>query len=115
MGNNIVTVDLSSFGYRELDQAIELLTAMREQGLPEEFHENQVTLNLNTNSGYVFLSNSEFQTAMMNGDSLEIWNFCSYCGEEGFTGDDAEFYNDSTCKTCAINEGYIDEEVEQEA
>ena len=67
----IVTLNLSKFGYRELKLAEELLKAWREQGLPNDFYNEDVTINLNLHSGYVFLSNSEYQVAMMNGDNLE--------------------------------------------
>jgi len=82
--NNIVTADLSKFGYRERELAEALLKAWREQGLPDDFHNEEVTINLNMNSGYVFLSNSEYQVAMMNDDKLEIFFTDFETGEEGF-------------------------------
>jgi hypothetical protein len=38
----------------------------------------------NKNSGFVFLSNSDFQVAMMNGDTLESFYCSPYEGKEGF-------------------------------
>lgn len=83
----ITTTDLAKFGWRERKMAAELLTAMCEQGLPEDFIDDEVTIMLNTYSGYVFLTNSEFQVAMMNGDKLESWYTLPYSGEEGFKED----------------------------
>lgn len=82
--NEIVTSDLSEFGSREREMAEELLKAWREQGLPEDFNGDKVTVNMNKNSGFVFLSNSDYQVAMMNGDDLESFYSCPQCGHEGF-------------------------------
>lgn len=62
----------------------ELLKAMREQGLPDDFYDDEVHPMMNRYSGNVFLTNSEYQVAMMNGDKLESWYFLSYHGNEGF-------------------------------
>lgn len=78
------TTDLTKFGCRERKMAEELLKAWREQGLPEDFYEEEVTIMLNTHSGYVFLTNSEFQVAMLNGDKLESFYTDFETGEEGF-------------------------------
>ena len=82
---DIQTADLSGFGYREIDLAIELLKAYREQGA--ENLGDGINLNFNSSSGYVFLSDSDYNVYMMNGDSLEQWFNCSYCGQEGFKED----------------------------
>ena len=83
----MTTTNLSDFGYRELVMLEELLKAMREQGLPEDFYDDEVHPMMNQNSGNVFLTNSEYQVAMMNGDKLESFYFLSYHGDEGFIGD----------------------------
>lgn len=80
----MTTTNLSAFGYRELEMLEQLLKAMREQGLPEDFYENDVIPMLNINSGNVFLTNSDYQVAMMNGDKLESFYTLSYNGDEGF-------------------------------
>lgn len=67
----MTTTNLSDFGYRELEMLEELLRAMREHGLPEDFYNNEVHPMMNQISGNVFLTNSEYQVAMMNGDKLE--------------------------------------------
>lgn len=80
----IVTVDLSKFGWRELRLAEQLLKAWREQGLPNDFYYGDIKLGFNTHSGCVFLSNEDFQVAMMNGDNLESFYTDFETGEEGF-------------------------------
>lgn len=94
----MTTTNLSDFGHRELEMLEELLQAMREQGLPDDFLDSEVTPMMNQNSGYVFLTNSEYQTAMMNGDNLESFYFLSYAGNEGFADELFEEFQD----------GYID-------
>lgn len=79
------TRDLSLFGFRELRIATELLTAYVDSNKrPDDFEGDGVTLEFNPNSGNVFLVNDEFQVAMMNGDKLEQFHSCPYCGAEGF-------------------------------
>lgn len=84
---NIITTDLSDFGSSERSELIKLLQAWREQGLPKDFDADQVVPTMNKNSGFVFLSNSNYEVAMMNGDKLEQWFTCSNCGYEGFAED----------------------------
>lgn len=82
--NEITTSDLSKFGSRERAMVEELLKAWREQGLPEDFNNDEVAPMMNKHSGNVFLTNSDFQVAMMNGDTLESFYSCPECGHEGF-------------------------------
>lgn len=82
--NDITTTDLTKFGYRERKLAEDLLKAWREQGLPEDFYEDEITIMFNTHSGCVFLTNSEYQVAMLNGDKLESFYTDFETGEEGF-------------------------------
>lgn len=80
----IVTADLSRFGHRERAMAEELLKAWREQGLPDGFSNEVVTIGFNTHSGYVFLTNEDYEVAMMNGEDLELYFYDFETGEEGF-------------------------------
>ena len=91
------TTDLAKFGARERRIAEELLKAWREQGLPEDFYDEDVTIMLNTNSGNVFLTNSEYQAAMMNVNKLETWYNCPQCGHEGFK-EDIKHEGNEECK-----------------
>jgi len=97
MTDEIVTADFSKFGYREKEMASELLNAMNKQGLPEDFYNENVTVNFNTHSGSVFLSNGDYQVAMMNGKNLESWYYCPQCGHEGFK-EDMEHEGNSDCQ-----------------
>jgi len=96
--NDIVTSDLSRFGSRERKMTEDLLRAWREQGLPEDFNEDEVTVAMNTNSGNVFLTNSEYEVAMMNGDKLESFYSCPICGHEGFLEDMEHGEDDEECQ-----------------
>ena len=82
------TRDLSKFGYRELEMLRDLLTAMIEHGLPDDFSDDGVTAEFNPNSGNVFLTNDEYDVAMLTSDgTLESWYYTPYSGYEGFLDD----------------------------
>lgn len=87
---SITTTDFSKFGHRERKLAIALLTAWNEQGLPEDFGDNEVVMMFNSHSGAVFLTNSDCLVAMMNGDKLEIFYTDFETGEEGFINELSE-------------------------
>jgi DNA-directed RNA polymerase subunit RPC12/RpoP len=96
---NTTTTDLSKFGHRERAMAEELLHEWNKGNLPEDFYDDEVTIMMNTYSGNVFLTNSEFQVAMMNGDTLEMWYYCGECGQEGFLEDFPET-EECDCEGC---------------
>lgn len=100
MSKEIITTDISDFGFRERALIIELLTAWQTQGLPPDFYEEGVHLMMNKDSVCVFLTNSEFQTAMMNGDRLEMWHYCGNCGHEGFAEDFQLDLDNDCCNQC---------------
>ena len=80
----MTTTDLSKFGFRELAIAGELLTAMTNNGLPKDFDDDGVTVMFNTHSGNVFLTNSEYHVAMLDGEGgLESYYVTPYDGIEG--------------------------------
>jgi hypothetical protein len=83
----MTTTDLTNFGYRERAMAEKLLKAWREDGLPEDFYKDEVVIMMNTHSGNVFLTNSDYEVAMMNGDMLESFYTCPQCGHEDFLED----------------------------
>lgn len=99
----IITSDLSQFGSSERREVVQLLTAWDKQGLPVDFDESGVLPMMNRNSGCVFLTNSDYQVAMMNGNHLETWYSCPNCGHEGFNED------------CKLNEGGCNECNEEES
>ena len=99
--NEITTTDLAKFGHREKAEAAKLLTCMSEKGLPDDFNDDEVTVMMNRNSGNVFLTNSDYQVAMMNGDTLESFYSCPECGCEGFADDlKADFKNKNANQCC---------------
>jgi hypothetical protein len=101
--SNTTTTDLSDFGSRERKMLVDLLIAWREQGLPDDFDATDVVPMMNKNSGNVFLTNGEFQCAMMNGSDLESWYYCGNCGHEGFK-EDCQLTDDG-CNECKEKEG----------
>lgn len=94
----ITTTNIADFGYIERVELIKLLQAWHSQGLPEDFSRGEVHPMMNRNSGHVFLTNDEYQCAMMNGDKLESWYNCLNCGHEGFA-EDCQL-NDDGCNEC---------------
>ena len=82
------TEDLADFGYKEQRAAQDLFEAWKSNGLPVDFWNNGVKIGFNMNSGYVFLTNSEYQVAMCETneqDQLELYSFYTspYEGKEG--------------------------------
>jgi hypothetical protein len=94
----MTTTDLSKFGWREREMAAELLTVSCKDGFPIDFENDEVTVMFNQNSGNVFLTNSEFQVAMMNGDDLESFYSCPQCGHEGFLAEMDHNEDDEDCQ-----------------
>ena len=108
------TTDLSDFGYRELAMAGKLLTAYaHERKGPEDFEPDGVTVMMNTSSGNVFLTNSEHQVAMMNGDKLESFYTCPECGHEGFK-DEMQHEGDAECARYLREIGVTSEDEDDE-
>ena len=81
------TTDLSRFGHRELKMLEMLLRAMRKHGLPERFDSTGVHPMFNMNSGEVFITNDNYQSAMEIDGKIEMCHHCTYCGHEGFLPD----------------------------
>lgn len=93
------TTNLADFGYRELELLKNLIQAKMDQGFPEDFSLRGVTVMMNQNSGNVFFTNDEYQVAMVNGDTLEMFHTCGECGQEGFA---SEFrLTDTGCQVCS--------------
>lgn len=92
--NDPTTTNLAEFGARERHELIELLQAWESHGLPDDFYDGEVVPMFNKNSGYVFLINSDYQTAMINPETgnIETWHYTPYAGHEGFLDDLVEEY-----------------------
>ena len=102
--SDFYTEDLSEFGYRELEEAGKLLSAVK-NGLPEDFYNDGVELYFNTHSGYVFLSNSDYQVAIEEEGKLVSFYTTPYEGREGTLEELLEEYEDMHSE----DKEYIDE------
>lgn len=100
-----VTDDWSKFGYREIEMAKELLSHIKEID-----SYGKVTVYFNTESGYVFLSDEEWRTWMMNGEKIEEWFSCPYCGHEGFKDEVEHEPQDEECTRYLREIGVLEEE-----
>lgn len=90
------TTDLAKFGFREIEMLRDILDAWVKNGLPANFDGDGVHPMMNMNSGNVFLTNENYDVAMMNGDDLESFYNCPECGHEGF----ADEMRDTENKCC---------------
>lgn len=92
----MTTTDLSLFGNRERAEAVELLTAYsngQTTKLADDYFQNDgVTIMFNQMSGYVFLTNSDYQVLMFNYGELDLFITTPYNGCEGFMDDLIEDY-----------------------
>lgn len=92
MEDEIITSDWSKFGDKEIEEAKELLSNLKEidsYGKVEVF--------LNRHSGYVFLSDEDYKIWIMNGNKIEEWYTCPYYGHEGFFEDMDHDPQDKEC------------------
>ena len=94
MNDNIVTSDLADFGWRELSMAKDLLTALVERNNNKLLTDSGLRICMNPNSGYVFLSDLDHNTAMECDGELLDWINTPYEGREGFIADLMEEYSD---------------------
>ena len=56
---------------------------LEKYGLPSDFWNEGVKIAMNMNSGYVFLTNEDYQVAMLEGDELVSFYNSPYAGIEG--------------------------------
>jgi hypothetical protein len=110
MSYEVTTTDLGKFGFREIKMLSEILNSWVKDGLPDDFENDDVKPMMNMNSGYVFLTNSDCQVAMMNGDKLESFYSCSECGAEGFAEDINWSHKECKCGDCAPEDDTEEEE-----
>jgi hypothetical protein len=99
------TDDLSNFGYREKAIAGKLLSVYADN--PPDFLGDGVKVWLNSNSGYVFLCDEDYNVGVLNDDDTKIIQFfsCPNCGNEGTDaeeGGEYEFnkFEGYCCKKC---------------
>jgi hypothetical protein len=98
----MTTIDLAKFGTRELAIAAQILEVYTNGGCPEEFEQTGVNIMMNIDSGFVFLVNDSYQAAVMNGNKLEMFYYCSNCGKDGFANEGFCGKDKSICDECAI-------------
>lgn len=94
-----VHTNLADFGFREIAIASVLLRKYVENRQQiYDFNSGGVRLAFNENSGYVFLTNEDYQVLMLNEkDELDIWQTCPECGNEGFKEDLVQSEQDECC------------------
>lgn len=80
----ITTANIGEFGWEERRAAVELMTALCDQGFPDDFEQTGVHLMFNRNSGAVFFANDEYQACMMCDSVLESYYTTPCGGHEGF-------------------------------
>lgn len=78
------TRNLMDFRLRELREAARLLALLKTKYDRTLRLGPIVTPEYNPDSGFVFLIDSNFNIAMINGQFLEDWHRCPNCGREGF-------------------------------
>ena len=88
-----VTTNLAEFGYREIAMARDLLTAYLEKNETDLLGDG-VQIYFNKNSGNVFLSDEDNNTAMEANGRLLDWIVTPYEGHEGFYADLMREYKD---------------------
>jgi len=104
----IVTCDLSRFGYRELQEAAKLLTAYCEEASTAFFLGDNVQLCFNTNSGYVFLTDEDYNVGMLNDEGkISQWHSCPICSFEGFLEDMQHNPDDKECQEYLTQIGVV--------
>jgi len=96
-----MTSNLEDYGYIELEELISILTAMKENGLPDGFSREGVRPKFNQMSGSVYLVNDDFQVCMVDvtkEGEMELHNYyeCDACGQGGFR-EDLEVSEDECC------------------
>ena len=94
----IVTKDLSRFGFREHEEAKRLLSVYSTDKDKSNLSTG-VEVWFNTHSGFVFLTDSDYATAMIN-DKGHLVDFitCPECGEEGLITNFKEIAENDCCK-----------------
>ena len=95
-----LTTDISKM---DLSEVTDMLTAFQQGNTTKAFkamwYDEGTIPTLNEESGYCFLTNSDYQVAMMNG-SLSMFISCGECGREEFEQDWDLNKGKTTCEGC---------------
>ena len=82
---NYLTTDISKM---DLSEVTEMLTAYQNETTTPAFkamwYDDETIPTLNQESGYTFLTNSDYQVAMMNEGKLSMFINCRECGREEY-------------------------------
>jgi hypothetical protein len=90
------TTDLAKFGIRELKMARDLLDAWFRNGPPGDFMIEGVTVMFNPQSGWVFLTNAEYQVAVEEDGELFSFYTSPCHGHEGTLDELNEMFDAET-------------------
>jgi hypothetical protein len=99
------TQDFADFGQIEREEAGLLLRTFGTNRDDTLFLENDVKVEFNPMSGYVFLVDGDYNCAMMNGDRLENHFSCPNCGNEGMQSEFREEHTEECCQEYANDLG----------
>lgn len=104
-----VKYSFDDFGAIQIDEVTDLLQSYKTGNSTKYFqdfwYDDEIKPAFNTYSGYVFLTNSDYQTAMMNDGKIDIHENCPECGQEGFPEEFKDMMGD--CEGCQeINKRY---------
>jgi hypothetical protein len=88
-----VTKDWSKFGHREIEEAKELLSHIKEID-----SSGKVDVAFNTHSGNVFLWDEDNRVWMMDDDEIKEFFSCPICGHEGFLEEMEHGEDDPECQ-----------------
>jgi hypothetical protein len=95
---NTVTNNYDDFGLREKEEARDLLAVYGTHKDKTQFLGSGVQVYFNMMSGFVFLSDEDYNVAMLNVDGeLEDFITCPNCGGESLA---SEFRDDCTDECC---------------
>jgi len=94
--SNIVTSDLSKFTLEQLIEAGVIFNYLIKDGFPKDFDKNGIELVINKDSGFIFLTNSNYEVVMVNHNTgkLENWYTSPNDGREGFFNELSKEYKD---------------------
>ena len=99
------TQDYSEMGQIEREEA-SLLLKTYGTSKDDTLHFGQgIKVEFNPMSGYVFLVDEDYNTAMMMGDRLENFYSCPNCGNEAMQSEFREQCTDDCCKEYADDLG----------
>jgi hypothetical protein len=90
------TTNLARFGSRELRLARDLIDALLDSGLPDDFENDATTVMMNRQSGYVFLTNANAEVAVERAGRLESFYYSPYDGHEGTLDELREEFDSDT-------------------